>query len=147
MHVLKEDEYSNDGYKIESRAHQFSSELIINSVELIKVLKDNNMSNHRNIKYKEVYHIQKEFNATFQAVVYKIEQIEKNLVQYIKTKKLPCDEEELEIKSAIQDIPKIPQSIKIYYNKACWQKLNDKIASEDPSNILNFPTYETKEYL
>lgn len=106
--------------EIEKKAELFASNLLIPRIELLKYLKEFGCRDYKEISMEKIFSIQEKFNASFQAIVYSIESLnkDKRYSKYIKY------------------VPKIPESYKMYY-KTNWEKLESETLKYNHKNNLN----------
>lgn len=125
-----EDERDKD--EVEKEAEMFASNLLIPRYWLLKKLRDYGYGLSKNewLKMHHVFWLQREFNVSFQAIIYAIEDIGKH-----------------EIYDRFSDyIPQIPDYFKQYY-RSNWDKLEIETKKFLPDLNLNsvIPVYEFPE--
>lgn len=132
FHVLKE--YEN--IELESKAHRFANEILIDNVKLIDFLKEQELSCHLDLKFNQVCNIQKRFNVTFMAAIYKINYLKK----LIKKDRDECKIDKIKYRKLTSCIPDVPGEFFKYKHKQYWNELERLTIDEDPKNLLNTPT-------
>lgn len=124
--------YKDD--EIEESADRFAGDIIIDTHDLFKFCKQENMSSHRDVEFDEICIIQKKFGVTFQYVMYKIDNVRKLVIS--KGKEEVNDKKHIILKY----LPIIPENFYKYYNEKYWKQLELKILDNDPSNKYNSST-------
>ncbi|PNT91572.1 hypothetical protein CDQ83_17520 [Clostridium thermosuccinogenes] len=123
-----EDERDKD--EVEKEAEMFASNLLIPRYWLLKKFKDYGLKNNRKIEMHHVFWLQREFNVSFQAIIYAIDDLGKH-----------------EIYGKFSEyIPQIPEYFKQYYNSN-WDKLEKETKKFSLDLNLNsvIPVYEFPE--
>lgn len=123
----------SDKSEIEKRAEIFASNILIPRELLLKELRKHGCKSNKEITEEIIFEIQLVFHASFQAVLYAINNLEKDLENMTTLEN---------VNKLKKFIPIIPERLYMYFKK--WDKLEEKTLANNKYNIFNSTNSEYK---